>query len=65
MGSVLVNNAGKSPARPVSMETFDQFWNTIEVNFKGVRTSLPSFAPDFPKSFPGNAVYLPGASGDA
>lgn len=62
--SVLVNNAGKSPGRPMHMETFDQFWKTIEVNFKGVsaKSSTISWISDIGA---GHAMHLPGATRDA
>jgi NAD(P)-dependent dehydrogenase (short-subunit alcohol dehydrogenase family) len=34
--SILVNNAGVSPGKPQWMESFEDFWRTIEINFKSV-----------------------------
>ncbi|KAH0830901.1 hypothetical protein AYO21_11547 [Fonsecaea monophora] len=31
---ILVNNAGVSPGKPQWMESFEEFWRTIEINFK-------------------------------
>lgn len=36
-GSIMVNNAGVSPGKPQWMESFEDFWRTIEINFKSVR----------------------------
>ncbi|KAM5349192.1 hypothetical protein ACJ41O_009015 [Fusarium nematophilum] len=41
---VLVNNAGGTIDRPVHMETFDQFWAMIDLNFKAVRNQNPNLA---------------------
>jgi ribonuclease PH len=32
----LINNAGVSPGHPQWMEPFEDFWRTIEINFKSV-----------------------------
>ncbi|KAI1628601.1 3-oxoacyl-reductase [Exophiala viscosa] len=31
---ILVNNAGVAPGKPQWMESFEEFWRTIEINFK-------------------------------
>ncbi|KAI1611219.1 3-oxoacyl-reductase [Exophiala viscosa] len=55
---VLVNNAGKSPARPLSMETFDQFWNTIEVNFKGAMQCIFQVLPEMRERRSGSIISI-------
>jgi NAD(P)-dependent dehydrogenase (short-subunit alcohol dehydrogenase family) len=49
--SILVNNAGVSPGNPQYMESFEDFWRTIEINFKAV-----SMAPSF--SLPQLPIYI-------
>jgi len=38
---VLVNNAGGGPIRGFISQSFDEFWDGVEQNFKGVSSRLP------------------------
>ncbi|KAJ4509691.1 hypothetical protein HRR83_006995 [Exophiala dermatitidis] len=42
---ILVNNAGVSPGKPQWMETFEEFWRTIEINFKSAMVTTWAILP--------------------
>ncbi|KIY00152.1 uncharacterized protein Z520_03837 [Fonsecaea multimorphosa CBS 102226] len=42
---ILVNNAGVSPGRPQWMESFEDFWRTIEINFKSAMVTTWALLP--------------------
>ncbi|OCT53130.1 Secoisolariciresinol dehydrogenase [Cladophialophora carrionii] len=44
---ILVNNAGVSPGRPQWMESFEDFWRTIEINFKSTMVTSWYLLPKF------------------
>ncbi|KAK5270911.1 hypothetical protein LTR96_004189 [Exophiala xenobiotica] len=42
---ILVNNAGVSPGKPQWMESFEDFWKTIEINFKSHMLTIWAVLP--------------------
>jgi len=55
---ILVNNAGVSPGKPQWMESFEDFWNTIEINFKSHMVTIWAVLPGMRQRKSGTIINI-------
>ncbi|KAH7392866.1 3-oxoacyl-reductase [Pyrenochaeta sp. MPI-SDFR-AT-0127] len=61
--NVLVNNAGRNNRRPMSMESFPEFWAGVELNFKGAMIWSWLVLPDMRQKNQGCIINIASRAG--